>query len=41
VLLLLGACLALSIWADAPLRYLAATAEQLHAPAHYIRAVFP
>ncbi|KQX99456.1 cation:proton antiporter [Rhodanobacter sp. Root480] len=41
VLILLGSCLALSVWADAPLRYLAATAEQLHAPAHYIRAVFP
>jgi len=41
VLILLGSCLALSIWADTPLRYLAATAEQLHAPAHYIRAVFP
>jgi multicomponent K+:H+ antiporter subunit D len=41
VLILLGSCLALSVWADAPLRYLATTAEQLHAPAHYIRAVFP
>jgi multicomponent K+:H+ antiporter subunit D len=41
VLILLGSCLVLSVWADAPLRYLAATAEQLHAPAHYIRAVFP
>jgi multicomponent K+:H+ antiporter subunit D len=41
VLLLLGLCLALTVWVDAPLRYLAGAAQQLHAPAHYIQAVLP
>jgi multicomponent K+:H+ antiporter subunit D len=41
VLLLLGACVALTVWAAAPLRYLAAAAQQLHAPAQYIQAVLP
>ena len=41
VAILLGLCLLLTVLADAPMRYLQATAAQLHAPAAYIRAVLP
>jgi multicomponent K+:H+ antiporter subunit D len=41
VLVLLGLCLALTVWVDAPLRYLSGAARQLHAPAQYIQAVLP
>lgn len=41
VALLLGLCLLLTVIVDAPWRYLATTAEQIHAPANYIHAVLP
>jgi multicomponent K+:H+ antiporter subunit D len=41
VVLLLALCLALTVLAEAPLRYVTETAAQLHAPAHYIQAVLP
>jgi len=41
VLILLGLCLALTVLPDAPLRYLEATARDLHAPWRYIDAVLP
>ena len=41
VLILLGLCVLLSVWVSAPLRYLDATAQQLHAPAAYVDQVLP
>lgn len=41
ILLLLGLCVLLSVWIGAPLRYLDATARQLHAPASYVDQVLP
>ena len=39
VVSLLGICLVLTFVVAAPWNYLAATARQIHAPAHYIQAV--
>jgi multicomponent K+:H+ antiporter subunit D len=39
VVSLLGLCLVLTFVVAAPWNYLAATARQIHAPAHYIQAV--
>jgi multicomponent K+:H+ antiporter subunit D len=41
VVILLALCLGLTVLAEAPLRYLAETAAQLHSPSGYIRAVLP
>lgn len=41
VLALLAICLALTVFAAAPWRYLSATARQAHTPAQYIQAVLP
>ena len=40
VLVLIGACLLLTVFADPVLRYTTATATYLHAPRPYVRAVF-
>ena len=41
ILILLGLCLLQSVWVGVPLRYLDATARQLHAPAGYVDQVLP
>jgi multicomponent K+:H+ antiporter subunit D len=41
VVILLALCLGLTVLAEAPLRYVAETAAQLHAPSRYIQAVLP
>jgi multicomponent K+:H+ antiporter subunit D len=41
ILILLGLCVLLSGWVGAPLRYLEATARQLHTPAAYVEQVLP
>ena len=41
ILILLGLCLMLAVWVGTPLRYLQATARQLHAPAAYVERVLP
>jgi multicomponent K+:H+ antiporter subunit D len=41
IAILLGLCLLLTVLAEAPLRYLRDTAQQIHAPAAYIRQVLP
>ncbi len=41
LLILLGLCVLLTGWVGAPLRYLDATARQLHAPAAYVDQVLP
>jgi multicomponent K+:H+ antiporter subunit D len=41
VLLLLAACLALTVQAGPVMRYLQATAEALHAPQGYVQGVLP
>ena len=38
---LLGLCLLVSVLARVPLDYLAAAAQQLHAPANYVHEVLP
>jgi multicomponent K+:H+ antiporter subunit D len=39
VLMLLGLCLALSVWAGPAMHYMQATAQSLHVPADYVRGV--
>jgi multicomponent K+:H+ antiporter subunit D len=41
VVILLVLCLGLTVLAEGPMRYLAETAAQLHAPSRYIQAVLP
>ena len=41
VLLLLALCLALTVWPGPVMHYMQATAQSLHAPQDYVRAVFP
>ena len=41
IVILLGLCLLLTVFVEAPLGYLRDTATQIHAPAGYIRAVLP